>query len=149
MHTCGEEISHVSTSPLTEHSVHDSAIPKTNHGFWGLASSELAMPQASSGGLAELARIKARIPSLPVPCSRNLRNPRSRAQGMRASSCTGEGVLYDHRLFFSCPGRAGLSCHRSCHQSPGVGWQWAFTLGQKLLPPGVLPYGGNCGKDTG
>lgn len=62
MHTCGEEISHMSTSPLTEHSVHDSAIPKRNHGLWDLASSELAMPQASPGGLAELARIKARVP---------------------------------------------------------------------------------------
>lgn len=50
--------------------------------------------------------------------------------------------------FFCCPGQAGLSCHHSCHQSPGLGWQWMFTLGQKLLPPGVLPHGGNLWAQT-
>lgn len=50
---------------------------------------------------------------------------------------------------FCCPGQAGLGYHHSSHQSPGLGWWWTLTLGQKLLPPGVLPHGGNCGEDTG
>lgn len=45
--------------------------------------------------------------------------------------------------------QAGLGYHRSGHQSPGLGWWWTFTLGQKLLPPGVLPHRSNCGEDTG
>lgn len=31
---------------------------------------------------------------------------------------------------------------------PRAGLAVASTLGQELLPPGVLPHGDNCGEDT-
>lgn len=121
MHTCGEEISHVSTSPLTEHSVHDSAIPKRNHGLWVLASSELAMPQASPGGLAELARIKARVPSLPLSPAAETAGirglgPRARglpvARGKESSTTTDSSSLV----------QAGLASAAITHVIRAQGW---------------------------
>lgn len=45
--------------------------------------------------------------------------------------------------------QAGLALAAFAHQNPGLGWQWMSSLGQELLPPGVLPHGGNLWAQTG